>query len=1436
MKNIKPVDEHEMGKLTRSKDWSKTSLGTREKWPQKLHAILDICLASSSTPICIFWGSDLILLYNDAWKKYTGEKLLIGYPAREAFSEKWNKVSPLLKRVMNTGEAQKSTNLQLKLFSRDPLKDFIFTFNPIPGENDRTSGVFAVATEKSAGAGYHLEENEGLFREIINVLPMAVFTTDAKGLLTHYNKEAVKFSVKELELGSDKWYLNWEFYYPDGTRMPHEVCPIAVALKKGRNIQGKEIIIERTDGDRIWFSANASPLRDNEGEIIGGVNMLIDITDRKRAEQIQEEQNHLLEMIASDYPLEDCLSYLCSIVPGLNSTARASIILADEARQVLKYPISPDHRNTFSEGLEGAPINDLAIGTCGEAIYRGRPVTCSNIEEDEKWSEDWRELCLAHGIKACHSAPIFDQKGQAIASFMLCFDEVRKPTEWELRIADFGTDMASVALERDRSHMAILESEERYRTIFESIEEGFCILEKMDTSPGEQNEFRYLITNPAFKRQSGIANVEGKTIREVFPNIEQKWIDTYNEVVKTGHSFHFEEYLSEVDRTLEVRAFPTGNLNQQRVAVLFRNITDRKKIELLLRKNEQRAVFLTNLNDAFRPLYDPIAIQDEATRILAEHLNTSRAGYGEVERDGRVVIQRDYADGVPSIAGFLNLHDHDPDLLKILRTGKTVVVNDIQEDDNITSKQQAAYESIQVRAHVTVPLLKRGRLIAVLGVQQSEVRHWSEEDIAIIEETAERTWSAVEHARAEKRLRKSEKKYRNLFNSIDEGFCILEKVPDREGEPSDFRYIEINPAFEWQSGMPDPVGKTLREILPDIEPEWIENYEYVLETQEPLRFEISFDSPERILNLYTFKTGGRQEKKIAVIFNDVTEQKRAEEALTEEADAMHRLQVLNTQLLAAPNISDALEEVMNAAITLLEADFGTVQVYDTEKKGLVPVATHGFNTKQVELFELITSKSSTPYGRALAEKGRTLLEDVESDPEYKDHRPLAKKLGYRAAQSTPLFGRDGKLIAVLSTHFKQPHRPTERELRILDLYTRQAVDVIERVRAEEKLESINETLEERVEQRTSALLSYQDQLRSLASQLSKAEERERHRLAADLHDNLGQLLAMCKMELDLVEGKIADGSALDQITSLVNEAISYTRELMSDLKPPPSLDQEDIVASVEWVAQKMQKHGLEVSISEDEQPKPLSQEIITALLQSVRESLFNVVKHAQVKKAHIRISRIDGKVLISVQDKGKGFDATKEKLDLNKGGFGLFNIRERMDLLGGKVEIKSTSGEGTTVNLFAPLLVEAGDELSSRKNGPARQAEISYQDSDKIKVLLVDDHKMMLKGLRRIIEQEEDLMVIAEAMNGEDAVNLARENRPDVIVMDVDMPVMNGIDATRKIVSNIENVRIVGLSLHEKGSVAQAMRNAGASAYLSKTEAFEALCATIRSEAVLAKK
>ncbi|WP_447987314.1 PAS domain S-box protein [Nitrospira sp. Nam74] len=400
-------------------------------------------------------------------------------------------------------------------------------------------------------------------------------------------------------------------------------------------------------------------------------------------------------------------------------------------------------------------------------------------------------------------------------------------------------------------------------------------------------------------------------------------------------------------------------------------------------------------------------------------------------------------------------------------------------------------------------------------------------------------------------------------------------------------------------------------------------------------------------------------------------------------------------------------------------------------------------------------------------------------------------------------------------------------------------EIAERREAESALHRANETLEERVKERTQTLVLYQEQLRSLAWELRRTEERERRRLATELHDNLAQMLAFCNLKLGRLhkDGTVKPPQALEDVKAHLDEALTYTRQLMSDLRPVTLGDGDDLASAVQWVIAKVERHGLTVRVRDDGKPKPVDEEVLRITYQSLHELLFNVLKHAQTRHVAVRLRRYGQKLCMVVRDRGVGFATASERRPSQQGGFGLFNMREQIDQLGGDLTIISVPQKGTLARIMLPLHVsEPVDSAPPTSFTQTPYAEQSSSEppsrqpgGQKIRVLLVDDHRMLREGLRSIIDEQIDLQVVAEASNGQMAIEAARSCDPNVVVMDVNMPTMNGVEATRLIRALHPNVAIIGLSVLQDQKMAELMAESGASAYLSKADAFETLSATIRS-------
>ena len=308
------------------------------------------------------------------------------------------------------------------------------------------------------------------------------------------------------------------------------------------------------------------------------------------------------------------------------------------------------------------------------------------------------------------------------------------------------------------------------------------------------------------------------------------------------------------------------------------------------------------------------------------------------------------------------------------------------------------------------------------------------------------------------------------------------------------------------------------------------------------------------------------------------------------------------------------------------------------------------------------------YGYSLDELQRMSIRDLLAPEALPDVPQNAQRLEAHGA-------------AVFETRHRRKNGstfPVESSVRAVELggakyYLSILRDVTQRKQAEERL------------------VKYQRRLRSLGAKLAVAEEQERQRIAADLHDDVGQTLSVAKMKLQAFRATLppAAGAPLEEIEDLISRAVRSTRSLLYDLSPPV-LYELGLEAAIEWLAEKAQlEYKLEAAVDDDRQAKPLSDEIRGILFRAVQEALHNTAKHAEAKHVRITSRREDARIRIEIVDDGKGFDPEKAQQPRDaSAAFGLFHIRERLDYVGGRIEIHSQPGCGTRIVLVAPLSTE----------------------------------------------------------------------------------------------------------------------------------------------------
>lgn len=373
-------------------------------------------------------------------------------------------------------------------------------------------------------------------------------------------------------------------------------------------------------------------------------------------------------------------------------------------------------------------------------------------------------------------------------------------------------------------------------------------------------------------------------------------------------------------------------------------------------------------------------------------------------------------------------------------------------------------------------------------------------------------------------------------------------------------------------------------------------------------------------------------------------------------------------------------------------------------------------------------------------------------------------------------------------------------------------DITEQEQLAEALRALREAAQSRARlEHTAEQERRAAQLSRLASDLTLAEQHAREQIAGTLHDGLQQLLVTASLDLDRRIGRDAQQGApaddlLLQVKGHIDEAIAAARSLSLELFPPV-LHTSGLPAALRWLANQTQsKYRVSVEVSADPMADSGRKDVRTLLFESVRELLFNAVKHAHADRVTVQATvDPDHALRILVEDSGVGFDPVElaERGNAGPAGWGLFSIRERLTLLGGRLEIESAPGRGARFCLIAPR-GESEDAAAGSAQVPA------------LRILIADDHAQVRKVFRGLLEERTELCVVGEASDGLEGIARAHALRPDVILMDVSMPNMDGIAATRRIRAELPSIEVLGLSMQPRTEDRHPIEEAGAAGFFMK--------------------
>ncbi|HEX9937031.1 MAG TPA: PAS domain-containing protein, partial [Longimicrobium sp.] len=534
------------GELIRSRDWSPTPLGPLERWPQSLRTAVDIMLGSPA-PTSVMWGPELVQLYNDAYVAIARDRHpgIFGRPALESWADAAGFLGPIFAGVMSGGPpvVLQDERVPLRGAGDGETEERVFraTFSAIPGESGAVGGIFHTLHE-TTGAVRTMEalrESEERLRLTLGAADLGIWEHDQATDLFHLDARAqVLYGLGPV---AEVHELLGRVHPDDRERLGGE---FQAALNPAvRAPVGTEYRVVHADGGVCWVRVQGRVYFTGEGpgaRAVRGLGTVQDVTDEKRAgETLRENEDRL--RLALD-------------VAGLGTW---SWDLATGAGDI-------DERGAEIVGLSPGFLGNVAQAQLASI----HPDDLPRVEAD-----------VAAGVE---SGSAFDLVYRAVhpdgsvrhvaSRARVLTDEAGRP----VRLVGTNRD---VTAEREAQD-ALRESESRYRTLFESIDEGFCVIEVLFDEHGRPVDYRFLEANPAFATQTGLRDVVGKTVRELVPAHEAYWFEIYGRVARTGEPVRFENRAEALHRWFDVFAFRIEEDATQRVAVLFSDVSEQKRADV----------------------------------------------------------------------------------------------------------------------------------------------------------------------------------------------------------------------------------------------------------------------------------------------------------------------------------------------------------------------------------------------------------------------------------------------------------------------------------------------------------------------------------------------------------------------------------------------------------------------------------------------------------------------------------------------------------------------------------------------------------------------------------------------------------------------------------------------------------------------------------------
>jgi PAS domain S-box-containing protein len=1100
--------ESEMARRMRAFDWSASALGSTHDWPENLRVAIRLCL-TSRFPICLWWARPLRFLYNDAflpWLSDTKHPRALMELGREVWSEDWHIIGPMLERVIATGDASWSEDVELYHNRKVPQEEVYITwsFTPILAADGRTvDGIFcpcSETTEKVIGA-----------RRLETLRKLAVRAGEARSV-----DGACDAAVAVM--GENARDIPFAAIYVAGAN-GDDARLSAAALPPGEHSLPSTVRASDDDAASPWPLARVLRTKraaDCLGIDARGVQLHAgpwrDLTQTALVVPIHAAQDDLAGLlvvgVSPRRPLDAAYRTFFDLVAGHIATAISGAQAYEAQRERAEALAQIDRAKTaFFSNISHefrTPLT-LMLGPIEEEMLSRAtgPLTIERAKLDLVHRNTVRLLKLvntlldfsrieAGRVQANYEAVDLPAYTAELASVFRAAIE-----KAGLRLSiDCSSLNGPVYVDRSMWEKIVLNLiSNAFKFTFEGEievslrrDDKFATLAVRDTGIGiEEDQLPRL-----FERFHRIEGARGRTYEGsgIGLALVQDLVKLHGGTVAV-ESIYGQGSIFRVAIPLGQAHLPAKQVGPKQVSTA---VGANAFVEEALRwlpeaANEtmpRRSDTETSRLSSNRILFadDNADLRQYVQRLLSQTYEVQLAADGEAalrmarENPPDLVL----ADiMMPRLDGFGLLQAlrtdpctrNVPVILLSARAGEESRVEGLEAGaDDYLIKPFSARELIaRVSARLEIARLNRDAL---------EREH----KLRVAAEAAE-----AEVARKNEQLQEARARTESVLASVTDTHILFDRR---------WRYVYVNEAAARAIGLPREhivgLGRTLWELFPDIVgTELDRQYHRAMDERVPVAFDFYYSTRDTwwANRFYPTPEG------LAIFATEITERKRAEEALRRARDeleqrvfertaqlsaanaelskeiaerkqaeagllalkdelaaevtAMTRLHELSTRLLASTELQPLLEGVLDATIALLNADFGNVQLYNPQTGALEIVAHRGFQQEFLDYFNSVHEGTASCGAALQRRRERVIVEDVLTDPVFEPHLQIVAAAGYRAVQSTPLFSRSGEPLGMISTHFRQPHRPSERELRLTDLYARQAAEMIERKRAEQTL-------------------------------------------------------------------------------------------------------------------------------------------------------------------------------------------------------------------------------------------------------------------------------------------------------------------------------------------------------------------------------------------------